>query len=209
MMDALGRTAGPRAVLRGTLFDNRRLGFAAAVLLVLVIAAGLGTAGLSGNDLAAAAVQKARSLLDLIGQRSPGERTESQLVKTKHRHVRMHQRALAKVRHAPPALEQPVVLIDLVFPRPAPVLAATEKPIPLIGEAIPPPGTGAPPLFFPSPLPPSQTPPTSLPPVVGQPAPPLIPAVPEPATWVTMLLGFVLMGWRLQQRTRRCELRAC
>jgi hypothetical protein len=29
------------------------------------------------------------------------------------------------------------------------------------------------------------------------------PAVPEPSTWATMLLGFAVIGWRVRRRTAR------
>lgn len=154
--------------------------------------------GFGGADIAEAAVQKAKSFLELMQQRSPGKRTRAQLAVNKHK-VALHQRALPKVRMAvpilPPELTPP--LIDIVAP-PIPIRTAFLEafPIPPIVEEIFPPAI---PLTPPSNIivPPFSQPDTPItPPIVIPPA-----AVPEPATWMTMLLGFGLIGWQTRRRS--------
>ena len=159
-----------------------------------------------GADFANAAVQKAKSFLELIQQRSPGHRTKGQLVKIKHRAAaRPHERALPKVvipAILPPG--PPERLIDIVAP-PIPVTMASigAIPIPPLVEQTPlPPGI----LFSPPGLivPPTETP---TPPIV---TPPVITpsAVPEPGTWTTMLLGFGFIGWQLRGRRKQIQVAA-
>jgi hypothetical protein len=164
---------------------------------VLLLAASTTVATFGGANLANAAVQRARSFLEIIHQRSPGRRTEAHLALTKHKAIaHLHQRALPKVR-MPPAIPPlgalPPALIDLVAP-PVPIKFAglDLPPIPILEQGAPP---GAP--FIPPPglfVPPStpETPPT---------VPPS--AVPEPGTWATFLLGFGLVGWQLRRRPGR------
>ena len=171
----------------------------AAFSLLLVPA--LSVEYFGGAELADAAVQKAKSFLQLIQQRSPGHRTKGQLVKIKHRlAARPHERALPKViipAILPPG--PPERLIDIVAP-PIPVTMASVEAIPippLVGQAPLPPG-----ILFPPPsliVPPTETP---TPPIV---TPPIITpsAVPEPGTWATMLLGFGFIGWQLRWRRRQ------
>ena len=56
--------------------------FAGSFGMVVAVTAALSLAGLSGVDLADAAVSKAKSFADLMKQRSPGKRTAAQLIKT-------------------------------------------------------------------------------------------------------------------------------
>lgn len=162
---------------------------------------------LTGNDMVHAAVSQAKSLAELLGQRSPGDRTEAQLTKTKHA------RALAKQRTAPRALARlpvspaaplkndipglaellagpgPIAPVDAVHPFPE---IATSSP-PSLGVIVnsppnstvtPPGGGGQIPLVTP-PSTPRENVPTS--------------PLPEPGTWATMLLGFALIGWRARR----------
>jgi hypothetical protein len=163
---------------------------------------------LGGIDLAAAAVEKAKSFLQLMQERSPGKRIRAQLAVTKHK-AALHQRALPKVRMAVPILppEFPPQLIDIVAP-PIPLRTASLEAIPippLIGETVPPAIPFTPPsgLIVP-PLSPPQTPVT--PPDTPGPPPVITPfsAVPEPATWMTLLLGFGLIAWQVRRRPANC-----
>jgi hypothetical protein len=175
----------------------------AALSLLLVPA--LSVEYFGGTDFADAAVQKAKSFLELIQQRSPGHRTKAQLAKIKHRAAaRPHERALPKVvipAILPPG--PPERLIDIVAP-PIPVTLASVEAIPIppiVGQTPLPPG-----ILFPPPsliVPPTETP-TTTPPIVTPP----ITAAPEPGTWMTMLLGFGLIGWQLRWRRKQTQVAA-
>jgi len=159
-----------------------------------------------GGDAVQAAVAKAQSLADLIGQRSPGQRTTAQLTKTKHA------RALAKSRARPHVdVPSPGELAKVLLPPPSPEVALDlAPPLRLASLTMPPPAAA----FI---LPPSGgggggvisppgggggggvTPPgtDTFP---NEPREPVVPsAVPEPGTWALMLLGFGLVGWRARR----------
>src|SRR6185312_514795 len=196
---AIRRSRKARAAMRAR---RRRT---ALVGVLAVALAGAGTffvTGVTGSDLAHAAVSQAKSLTDLLDARSPGERTEAQLTKTKRA------RALAKHRVGPAAVhrqpsKQMVELAQLLTSQPlAPVsleqplpLSAISSPTPLQtiigggGGVMPPGGGGGGPVTFPTTQPRQ---------VITGPS-----AVPEPGTWATMLLGFGFIGWRMRRRTRR------
>jgi hypothetical protein len=176
-------------------------------LVVSLAAGGIATIGaLTGTDMVDAAVAKAQSLADLIGQRSPGARTEGQLTKTKHAW------ALARLRTAPtPHIVQPgpapkadmaQVAQLLEAPPLVPASVDLQQPIALAEIGAPQPSLGG--ILLPGPgsgsTPPGGSPPATFP--GTEPKEPLIPppAVPEPETWATMLLGFALIGWRLRRR---------
>jgi len=156
------------------------------------------TTPFDGASLASAAVDQAKSFLQLIQHRSPGLRTKGMLV-TKHKRPLAHERALPKVRMAvpaipaaPPLFYQPA-LVDLIWPPVSiPPTTLEAMAFPEIGQPSYPPGS---PLIQPPHIivPPFQTPTTT--PVV-----PPISAVPEPGTWLTMLLGFGFIGWQLRRR---------
>jgi len=202
---AIRRSRKARAAIRAR---RRRT---ALVGVLAVALAGAGTffvTGVTGSDLAHAAVSQAKSLTDLLDARSPGERTEEQLTKTKRA------RALAKHRVGPAAVhrqpsKQMVELAQLLTSQPlAPVsleqplpLSAISSPTPLQtiigggvgggggGGVMPPGGGGGGPVTFPTTQPRQ---------VITGPS-----AVPEPGTWATMLLGFGFIGWRMRRRARR------
>jgi hypothetical protein len=172
----------------------RRLLVVSAVVLALGLTTVVATTPFGGVSLATAAVQRAKSFLQLIQQRSPGTRTRAALVKTKHKRLVVHERALPKVRMAVATIPPPQPeLIDLVAP-PLPVLPVSLEAltIPPLSQPSSAPGfplIGPPGIVVPPPLSPSTTP--LVPPIS---------AVPEPATWLTMLLGFGLIGWRRRRR---------
>ena len=192
----------------------------AATCSVLLLGGGLsfGLSGLTAADAVYASVQKAKSLADLIGQRSPGERTEAQLTKNKR------VRALARHRLPAPRLGTPPSAMDLAkillppaagVPATNPVSVLQAPPVTLAqivgpGGAIfvSPPGGGTPgggttPLVTPpgGSTPPGTTPSGgSNPPMITPPtSPELVPAVPEPGTWAMMLMGFGFIGWRIRR----------
>lgn len=189
---------------------RRGLGLASAlVVLILAIAVALPVPSLGGASVAVAAIQKAKSFVELMHQRSPGKRLVGHLVKTKHKKLAAHERALPKVRKPlpefaaiPPLGTLPPALVDLVAP-PVPMQMASLEAIPVgpFETGLP----GPPGLFIPPPggfvVPPTETP-GGPPPVVPPPGPPP-PAVPEPATWAMMLIGFAMIGWTLRNSRYR------
>ena len=202
---AIRRSQAARRAMRA---QRRRAGIVVAALcLGTAVPVSLTFADSGGSDMLEAAVSKAQGLVDMLNQRSPGQRIAAQLTKTKHK-----QMALAKVRAPGPAapdahelakilLGQPVLPVALAAaPIPPvdlvpPTLEAIVAPSPGNAIIIPPsggggggviPGGGGPPATNPTP----------------QPHEPVVPPpVPEPATWMTMLLGFALIGWSI----RRCK----
>jgi len=188
---------------------RRRRSVALISLLAVTIAGGsiwsIGAA--TGNDMVEAVVTKAQSIADLIGQRSPGARTEAQLTKT------THERALAKLREAsrqhvtqsiasPKRSEAKLAQFLQALPL-TPGAVDLERPLPLAELGAPPPFPGA--ILFPGGAPESGMPGASQPPgtVLGTQQPPIVspPAVPEPQTWAMMLLGFCLIGWRCRRNS--------
>lgn len=171
----------------------------------MAIASALSIANFAGVDVAAAAVSKAQSFVDLMHRRSPGARTEAQLTKIKRPHHRvLTERSLPELPEIPGvtavtptvALFAPPLQAAMpVFPE-APLLTAAAYPPPLFfvppigGVFAPPPGGGGggPPGGPGGPGGPPQQPPPEQP-----------PAVPEPGTWAMMILGFALTGWALRR----------
>jgi len=191
--------SGAQRQSAGRIAGRRRRLLTGATLFVLLFAGSLSLTEFGGRNLAIAAIQRAKSFLEIIHQRSPGRRTEAHLAQTKHKAIaHLHQRALPKVR-MPPAIPPlgalPPALIDIVAP-PVPIkLAGLElPPVTPLEQGTPP---GVPFIPPPSIVVPPSTPET--PPVV--PLPPS--ALPEPGTWATFLLGFGLVGWQLRRRPRQ------
>lgn len=211
-------SAQRRRTDRGAKARNRTAGtgrygrpgrIALSLLLVIALAGSVSIATFSGTDFASAAIARAKSLIELINQRSPGQRTKGLLTKIKHKRVLRHERALPKIIASlpfPPFEHQPA-LIDLVGAPPLLVPAAFDNSLPPFEEA-PPPGSGPPVILPPGeglPVGPpivSQPPPTSPPPP-NLPPPTSPPPVPEPATWITMLLGFGLLGLMIRKSPER------
>src|SRR5207245_9326295 len=92
---------------RAALVARRRRSAAVAALLAVSLA-GAGTwsiGALTGADMVQAAVTQAQSLGELLGQRSPGARTDAVLTKTRHAKPLARQHLAA----GPPAKKQPAV----------------------------------------------------------------------------------------------------
>lgn len=204
---AIWRTRRPRAAMRA-----RRGGYAllAGLLAVSLMDAGTFAIGaLHGHATIEAAVTQTRSLADLLGQRSPGMRSEGLLIKTKHAGALSRMRPAAKPKlHQ--ALKPKIAMVDLdklldLSPGPLvaeapPSLTTLDVAPPSIETIVTPPGAnnlpGGSPAGSP---PPGSTPPGTMPP--GSPPNVIIPApsaVPEPAIWAMMLLGFAFAGWRVR-----------
>jgi PEP-CTERM motif len=207
---AIRRSQDARAAIRSR--RRRRSAAIGALCLAGAVPVSLTFADFNTSDMVQAAVTKAQSLVDMLNKRSPGERTAAQLTKTKHM-----QRALAKVQ---PLVRKPVVppitmpltpmqveLASIVMPAPSlvsPPLGQIDiGPPPTLGAIVSPPGGGAI-VAPPGGGPPATNPTEPRPPVIETPPPP----VPEPATWLTMLLGFGLLGWRVRSIEARPQLLA-
>ncbi len=183
---------------------------ASAGALALALSAAAGVAGLTDTDLGGAAAARALGFMDLMEQRSPGARTAAQLSKT-----RPIQRVLAAREPEAPwlpaslaqVLAPPVVsLLPVDLGPPAiPQLALFAKP-PASPFLVPPPGGGT-----------SDCcgggggggggkdgggggTETTTPTIITN-----IQPVPEPSTWMTMLLGFGLAGWLLRRERNAKE----
>jgi len=190
---------------------RRRARLAVAFAALLAGAGTVSFSGVTGSDLAHAAVSQARSLADLLDARSPGQRTEALLTKTKHARPLVRTRSRVTARHQSPK-EQKFELVGLLTSTPLPV--GLERPLPLAsvspgpslamivggggggggvlpptggGGVVPPTGGGGPATF-----------PTTQPRELVTPPS----ALPEPGSWATMLIGFGFIGWRLRRRAR-------
>lgn len=187
---------------------ERRVAVIVGVALALGAGGTLSLAGLDGGEVVHAAVTQAKSLAELLGERSPGQRTQAELTK-----IKKAQRALPKLRRklvprlahnevAPPELLTKELIGPPVALPPetvAPVPVTLLEPPPTLGSIVIPPSG--------SPTPPgggTDVPPTGGGgPVIVPPAEPQQPVtptspVPEPGTWAMMLLGFGFIGWRVR-----------
>ena len=206
---AIRRSREARAAMRSRRW--RAIAITAAIAMALAGAGTFSIVGLAGSDVVHAAISQAKSLADLLDQRSPGTRTKGELIKTKHARALAKQRMAARPKaHQPPVvptkvnmpdlaqlLESPPPLSPVSLDQPLP-LTAISSPPPLAaiiapppgggGIVIPPGGGGGGPVTFPTELPHVPVTPPS--------------AVPEPATWAMMLLGFGLIGWRVRAARR-------
>lgn len=184
----------------------RRRNIALIACALLVFPAGIATSllVLPDGQIARAASTGAQNLADLINGRSPGERAQGLLTKTKHARALAKQFArpeplenvpikpyvptLAEVVTAPPLVPPPE--LQAIFP----TIEAAPTPPGLIGVPTGPGGF----------TPPGGTPET---PVVPPDTPTPPPAVPEPGTWALMLLGFGLIGWRVRKGEAQARVR--
>ena len=207
---AISKRSGRQLNARGRARHAKRVANRRKRLLLI------GSAGLSfvvGGPLSVAAymgvasdfpgVSAAKSFLAMMSERSPGDRTKGELIKTKHKPVAVPtQRALGKITKPEPPKE----LVEAIAP-PLPkideVPAALAPPVevgPLLLTPQPPSGGGI--VIPPEAPPPGGGGPNPPPPTEEPPPPPPPPAVPEPGTWATMLMGFGLVGWLMRRRRR-------
>lgn len=153
--------------------------------------------------VAASAVSEVQDLAELLGQRSPGTRTQAEL--TKHARVAAKSRTQPKPagpagRPGEPGIPATTALVDLLQPPIAPIeLMSGVSPPPF----APPPGLNA--ILASPPVDTAFTPPTdNSGPIhfpTSEPRDELpVSAVPEPGTWAMMLVGFGLIGWRMRRR---------
>src|SRR4051794_17508874 len=68
---------------------GRRALLAGGGALAVAVGCAMSVTNFAAVDLADAAVERAKSFMDLMARRSPGERVEGQLIKTKRKHFRV------------------------------------------------------------------------------------------------------------------------
>jgi hypothetical protein len=193
----------------------RRPRRAAAAVIGVAAAAALSVATVSNPWLAhkvgegiSDTLHGVQSVAAMLAERSPRARPDGALVNLKHKKAVLHERALPKIRG--PIAPQPTPFEALAgpppiaLPPPAPLfatVAGTPTPIPPVGG-----GPGGPPVLSDIPLPGGGgggggfTPPPITTAEVPPPITPTTPAVPEPASWSIMLLGFALVGFALKRQ---------
>ena len=188
--------------------QRRRIALAAGGALTILLAVPLSVAAYMGVGTTFPGMDSAKSFMAMISDRSPGERTKGELIKTKHTAApdEPTQRALGKITKPEPpkefidAIAPPVATIEELPPvamkdEIGPILLTPNAPSGgvIVPPQAPPGGGGGPP----------NQPPTEEPPPPGEEPPPPPPAVPEPGTWAMMLLGFGLTGWAMRPRRRQ------
>ena len=187
--------------------DERRKRWLRLLLLVPVLL-GLIFVAVTGSDHSAAGVEHKGGMLlaalkdpvSLFGERSPGGRGAGALLSTKPG-IAPHERVLSMVReHEPP---------NFVFPGvDGPVTAVAPQSLASVSGGDPGDDTGAgdpggDPGFFAPFVPGSQPGYPGVfagPALVPPPSDPIISAVPEPATWAMMILGFFAVGVAVRRR---------
>lgn len=188
---------------RGRLLQRLAIGLTAVTLI----------AGVADGGRLATTVARAAGMDEVLAGRSPGERLAAELTKTKRMAAAAPQpertaRALPRVRTpAAEAVARPAAALpgapDLFGPA-----LLDQAPVPPVfaGGFLPAPGPGG---FYSGP--------SFLPaPGIGGggiggggggggllPGPGETPVVPEPATWLLMILGFGALGFRMRQRRVR------
>lgn len=201
-------TAAGRARREAT--RRRRVSLAAGGALTLLFAAPISIAAFMGVESGFPGVATAKSFMAMMSERSPGDRTKGELLKTKQKAVpdAPTQRALGKITKP----EAPKEFVEAIAP---PITPVAELPPVASKEALGPilltpgPGGGGGVIIPPQAPPgggggPPNQPPTDEPTPPGEePPPPPPPAVPEPGTWATMLIGFGFTGWALRRRRRK------
>lgn len=187
---------------------RRSILFTGAAALSIALGTAVGVASLTGVDLAGAAAVQAQSLADLLKARSPGERMQGQLSNTKHKPL-----VLAERDAAPEIKSAPKTLAEALAPVPATVTIEAPPQVPQMALVVPPPpgvvvlpggGIVPPPPGGTSPPPPGGPP--SQPPENPPPPPNQPPPLPEPGTWMSMILGFGVAGWALRRAAAKGQL---
>jgi hypothetical protein len=221
-VDVLGVAVAAAQTSIGPWFSRRAIA-AAALCIAFVVGgaflynAGTGRLGSVGNGSGAlhaigAKIGQAVSGVDtvaaLLAGRSPGERAGGALASLKHkRGIALHERALPKIRSAPPV--RPLASIVGAPAVPPAIVPPSTGPLYNTIAAAPPavilPGASQSPIVFPALSPPPGGG-LIVPPIVTQVTPPVPPeitppqAVPEAPSWAMMLIGFGLIGWVVRRR---------
>jgi hypothetical protein len=190
-----------------------RMSVAAVVCLAAIASAPLAVSSLGSQGVALPGLSSAQRLMAMLEARSPGEREKGALTQTKNKQRLAfvpRERALGKVFPpkpspveqlarvvAPPPPVEVVPPLVPVIPVAPPALADVISPGSLIASA---------PLAFGSAIlggggggGGGSSPPTSVTP----PPTPVTSPVPEPGTWLMMLLGFGMIGSTMSRQRRR------
>ena len=192
-----------------------------ALALILVLGAPIAIATRMGAVPTMPGLDSAKSFLAMISDRSPGDRTKAELTKTKKKAAAPaapKQRALAKVTKP----ELPKEFVNAISPPSSAITAVPPiatmaaigpalltPPVPgggggiIIPPQAPPPGGGGGTPGGDTPGGDTDNPPPCVDctPTPNSPETPP-PAVPEPGTWATLLLGFGLSGMMIRRRRR-------
>jgi len=188
------------------------IGALASVGVVAVAGTPLALQTLASHGVDVPVLSAPKSLMALLDARSPGEREKGALTSTKPRKLAVaaakpSQRALGKIVRPSPA--PPAEFVEALIPPGAVAAAPAIAPPPTLAEVIPTvggiPGSGSPPGVALVGSPGGGGPGApGAPGVPGTPETPLNPdvpsAVPEPATWMMMLLGFGVIGSSMRRR---------
>lgn len=207
-----------------------RIATAGLAGLAAIASAPLAISALGEQGIVTPAFAAAQRVMSVFEARSPGERPEGATFQTKNK---KKYRVLSDRDEVAPAASPAEQLAQAVIPAPA---APVDVAPPVVGPAVPPAAAivaptlasraatafGAVPLAVGAAIiaggsPPSSggsggTPPGSVPPTTTVPpttiVPPVTSAVPEPQSWLLMLLGFGAIGSGLRRRAARPLARA-
>jgi hypothetical protein len=201
-------------------FEGLRIGAVGGVFLAVAAGAPFALAGLASNGYSLPGLPTSQSVMALLDARSPGDRQIGELSATKTKAKpqqiarRPTQRALGKIVRPKPAI--PTEFVQAITPAVPPVAVAPGVQAPTLSDVVPPvtlvgvPGVGG----------------GNLPVVIGGGGggggvvPPGIPgnpvtatpevttAVPEPSTWLLMLLGFGAIGVSARRRNAATWIRS-
>lgn len=188
------------------------IGALASVGMVAVAATPLALQTMVSHGIDVPVLSTPKSLMALLDARSPGEREKGALTSTKVRKlatngVKPRERALGKI--VQPSAAPPAEFVEALTPPGTIVAAPPVAPPPTLADVIPGlPGSAAPPgvglVGSPGGGAPGVPGAPSVPGTPGTPGTPQNPdvpsAVPEPATWMMMLLGFGVIGSSMRRR---------
>ena len=215
--DCVARLGKERSGVNGNQKIRRRRRLAVLVATPAVLLGAGASVLLVGGPASQAAAIRA-DLEDLLDSRSPGERQAGALATSKPaRPQAATERVLSPVRYrrpvTPPGAAAPAGVAPVVVGAPEDAVAAVSASAPTAVDAPDLGGLGGPVAFAPGAIfapsagaspgggasGGSTTPPTG---VTAPPAADILSAVPEPATWVSLILGFLLMGLALRRSGR-------
>ena len=179
---------------------------AAAVGLSAVTAIGVYGGAIASDRPGSAALSRMHATIaSLLNGRSPGERAAGILASLKQKRVPpMHEHALSKVHHKPhiPVVKSPPEQGLLLHP-PEDYLYNLVAQVPPINVDLDIPPIGTTPGEIPLNAPPGGgggiINPTGSPPPSNPPNLPSAPPVPEPASWLMMLMGFATIGFAVRR----------
>lgn len=198
-----------------------RMTIVAIACLAAIASAPLAISGFGSQGISLPGLSSAQELMAMLDARSPGEREAGALTQTKIKKRLAfvpRERALGKTFPPKPSpMEQlakvivpapPVQVVPPIAPLVPPTTADIINPATLIAS-LPPVGGGTPIIgggggLLPPPPPGGNGPPTSEVPPGG----PVVSPVPEPGTWLTMLLGFGMIGSAMSRRRKQIRLAA-